>query len=123
MNYPPSLPDHVLARAFRAANGEVAISLLDANAFLDACAKDGRAVLGWELWLVNHEWSPSQALPHRSEGRWTGLIPASDSLRATTFAGNADLNGTRRDLAALDLDVIDQRWRDFVRVNFTLADE
>jgi hypothetical protein len=54
MMFPPSLPDYVKARAFRATNGELGIMPGDAGAFLDACRSDGVEVLGWELWIVDH---------------------------------------------------------------------
>ena len=120
MMYPPSLPQAVLSRSFRAGNGELGLLLKDAPAFLDACQADAVNVLGWELWLVNHDWNTALNEPGAAPGYWCGLIPTLDHPLPGVFHGSGDLNATRKELASLDVQVIDPRWSEYVRVNITL---
>jgi hypothetical protein len=57
------LDPEVCSRAFRARNGELAWRSEDVVCAIDAIQKSGRAILGWEVWLVEGD-------------RWTGLIPS-----------------------------------------------
>ena len=77
MLFPPSLSADLLARSFRATNGELGVLRIDATAFLDACDADDVAVLGWELWLVDHGWDRS-GQPCLAPGYWIGVIPTRD---------------------------------------------
>jgi len=122
MLFPPSLPQAVLSRAFRAGNGELGVLLADADAFLDACEADRIAVLGWDLWAVDHRSLPSSDEPVPSAGSWSGMIPCRGEAVPSIFASSADLADSRRQLATLDLDgIIEPRWLPHIRVNFTLA--
>jgi len=91
MMYPPSLPKDVLSRSFRAENGELGLLLKDAPAFLDACQADLVSVLGWELWLVNHDWNAVLNEPGAAPGYWCGLIPVLDNALPGVFHGSGDL--------------------------------
>src|ERR1051325_5141772 len=121
MLVPPSLSPVVLGRAFHARNGEIAVLPSDANAFLDACKKDGVAVLGWELWLINHDWGIRSAEPTPAPGFWCGLMPVRSSHLPAVVHGSGDLERCQNQIGELDLDgMIPPRWLQFVRVNFTL---
>jgi hypothetical protein len=123
MLFPSSLPQAVISRAFHASNGELGILPTDAPAFLDACEADFAEVLGWELWLVDHECDPASNKPRQAPGRWCGLIPLRGEPLPSVVHGDGDLAITRAELAKLDLKALtDPRWADYVRVNFTLAD-
>ena len=54
------LPDDVLARAFRARNGELAWSRQDAVTVAETLAAGGQAIVGGEVWLVDDDgwWDP-----------------------------------------------------------------
>ena len=122
MLFPPSLPQAVISRAFHASNGELGILPGDTSAFLDACQADCVAVLGWELWLIDHDWNTVTNTPGRAPGSWCGLIPICGEPLPAVVHGEGDLAVTRADLAKLDLNaLIDPQWADYVRVNFTLA--
>jgi hypothetical protein len=112
----------VISRAFRAANGELGVMPADASAFLDACQADVVEVLGWELWLIDHHWNAALEEPGKAPGRWCGLIPMRGELLPSVVHGDGDLTSTRAELANIDLDVlIEARWAEYLRVNFTLA--
>lgn len=122
MLFPRSLPPTVISRAFRATNGELGIAPADASAFLDACQADLHEILGWELWLIDHVWDPASNKPEKSPGHWSGLIPVYGESRPNVVHGESDLVATRALLAKLDLNtIVDPQWADYVRVNFTLA--
>ena len=124
MLFPPSLARSVICRAFRASNGELGVVPNDVAAFLDACQADHAEVLGWELWLADHEWNPETKEPATAPGRWCGLIPVYGQPLPAVVHGEGDLKTTRRELATLDLDaLIEPRWAAYVRINFTLDDQ
>jgi hypothetical protein len=111
------------ARAFRADNGELGISLNDANAFLDACEADRVEVFGWEFWLADHTWPAFASAPIPSPGGWVGLIPLINDPRPAVFHGDGDLVAVRRQIENLKIDgAIEPRWLSHVRINFTLGD-
>lgn len=87
MKYPPSLPEPVKARAFRAGNGELGIALKDASNFLAACRSDDVKVLGWELWVVDHNWDFKTNTVTPASGWWSGGIPVRDQFEPTIIAG------------------------------------
>ena len=119
--YPPSLPDHVKARAFRSGNGELGILPADASVFLAACRSDGVEVLGWELWLVNHSWDFESNLPVPADGMRCGGIPVNDGDVPAVIGGEGDVGETERQLAGTDLESeVQAAWLPHVRVNFTL---
>lgn len=120
MNYPPSLSPTVLARCFKAANGELGVRPGDALAFLEACAADGVETLGWELWIIDHKSVPSSREPAAAPGRWCGLIPMGGQGATHVVHGEGDLAATRQMIEALDLKEIRPEWLAHVRINFTL---
>jgi hypothetical protein len=120
MLFPPSLPQAVQLRAFRAANGELGILPSDAMAFLDSCQADRIEVLGWDLWLVNYRSQPSGELMP-APGSWSGLIPVEGERVPCVFAASGDLSQTRREIGELKFDGIERRWLDHLRINFTLT--
>jgi hypothetical protein len=121
MLFPRSLSPAILSQAFRASNGEVGILLSDADAFLEACRADRIAVLGWELWLIDHTCDRQAGAPRPALGRWCGLIPVHGSNVPAVLGGSGDVDKSRREIAALHLDnLIDPQWIRLVRVNFTL---
>ena len=121
--YPPSLADDVKARAFRATNGELGVLPSDAASFLAACRDDGVEVLGWELWVVDHQWGLENNSPVPSKGSWCGGIPIQDHVVPAVIGGSGNADKTEDQLAALDLSAeVQQEWLPYVRVNFTLAD-
>lgn len=118
MSAPPSLPPHVLARSFRATNGELGILPEDTKAFLAACERDGIPILGWELWIIDHRMGITNALIP-ALGQWSGVIPTRTRSLAI-IGGSGGLEQTRREIAELDFErTVDQRWIEFVRFNFT----
>jgi hypothetical protein len=123
MLFPESLPQAVISRAFHAANGELGIMPADASEFLDACQADHVEVLGWELWLVDHEWNFASNGPRKAAGKWSGLIPIRGELRPGVLSGHGDRARTRAELATLELAaLIEAPWLDGLRVNFTPAE-
>lgn len=122
MMYPPSLPAAVKARAFEALNGELGIHPDDTSSFLASCRAHGIEVLGWELWVVDHDWGAETNGPVPASGLWCGGIPvrAHDVPAVIGGVGNAD--ETEHQLAALDLRRdVHPEWLPHVRVNFTLG--
>jgi hypothetical protein len=121
MDYPPSLPEDVKARAFRAANGELGVLSDDAPSFLAACRSDGVDVLGWELWVVDHGWASDFSSPVPSKGVWCGGIPLVGHDVPAVWGGEGNADETERQLASLDLAAeVEPAWLPHVRVNFTL---
>jgi hypothetical protein len=122
MMYPPSLPEDVKARAFRAGNGELGIAPTDASAFLAACRTDGVKVLGWELWVVDHDWDFDTNTVVPAAGWWCGGIPVRADDEPTIIAGDGDADEAERQLASVDLDAeIEPAFLPFIRVNFALS--
>jgi hypothetical protein len=118
MDCPSSLPQHVKARAFRSGNGELGILPEDAPAFLDACRQDGVEVLGWELWVVDHEWDFETGLPVPLPGVWMGGIPMRGEPLPAIVHGE-----TAEQFAEIDFQAeVEPAWQPHIRVNFTLAD-
>ena len=123
MMYPPSLSDDVKARAFRAANGELGVLPTDALSFLDACRADEIEVLGWELWVVDHEWDTKTNSPVSAKGSFGGGIPMRAYDAPAIVGGEGDADETERQLAALHLsDEVEPAWLPHIRVNITLGD-
>ena len=121
MIYPLSLPDEVKARAFRASNGELAFLFRDAPAVLAACRADAVEVLGWELWIADHDWGADHA-PKPAPGMWSGGIPVVGKTLPVVFGGEGDLAETERQLSELNLaEEVQPRWLPYVRVNFTFG--
>ena len=122
MMYPPSLLPDAKARAFVATNGELGVVPTDARTFLQSCRADSVEVLGWELWLVNHQWGPDNA-PVASVGLWCGGIPVCGEVTLAFVGGSGDVDETERQLAALDIDTeVQPECLPHIRINFTLGD-
>jgi hypothetical protein len=92
----------------------------DADVFLDACDADRIQVFGWELWLIDHRWNSEAGEPARAIGEWCGLIPTEGRAEPAVFQGANDREQTRNEIGRLDLEAIAPRWRDCLRINFTL---
>jgi hypothetical protein len=120
MMFPPSLSQAIIERSFRAENGELGLLLGDAFLFLDACQSDAVSVLGWELWLADHDWPPTANEPVLAKGLWCGQIPARGETIPGVLGDSGSLEDTRQSLASLDLGWIDPKWSRFLRVNITL---
>ena len=122
MMFPPSLPEDVRARAFRAHNGELGILPADVGAFLSACRTDKAQVLGWEVWIADHGWDADTNWPVPALGSWSGGIPVTDNDLPAVITGTGDVDETERQIALIDFDTdVRSEWRSYVRVNFTLA--
>lgn len=118
----PSLPQALLARSFHSSEGEFGILPHDVDAFLRACERDGVPLLGWKLWIIDHRMGITST-PIPAIGQWTGGIPTR-TRGVALFGSNGGLEQTRREIAALDLHaVVDRRWIEHVRFNFTLDGE
>jgi hypothetical protein len=123
MEYPPSLALDILARSFRAINGELGLLPADVPAFLDACQADRVRVLGWDLWLVDHAFDAGTKSPKIAPGAWCGLIPLRADPLPAVVAGTGDLAQTRARIAELEFDImIDPMWLPYIRVNIALDD-
>jgi hypothetical protein len=123
MMYPPSLPEDVKARAFRAGNGELGVLPSDAQSFLATCRSDGLEVLGWELWVVDHQWGLGTNSPIPAKGSWCGGVPVRDHAVPAVVGGSGNAAETEDQLAAIDLSAeVQPEWLPYVRVNFTLDD-
>ncbi len=119
--YPPSLPDHIKARAFRAGNGELGILPADAPSFLAACRSDDVKVLGWELWVVDHQCDFDKNSVVPASGWWCGLIPVQSDVELTVIAGDGGVDEAEEQLASVDLNAeIQPALLPYIRVNFTL---
>jgi hypothetical protein len=113
-----SLPAEILARSFQASNGELGILPADTDRYLAACEADGVAVLGWELWIIDHRMGITST-PIPTIGQWTGGVPTR-SKGLAIFGGSGGVEQTRREIRALDLArMVEARWLEYVRFNFT----
>jgi hypothetical protein len=121
MLYPPSLPDDLRTRAFRARNDELGILPADAAAFLAACRLDGVKVLGWELWVVDHNWGQASS-PVPAIGSWCGGIPVRGYDVLAVVGGEGDADETQKQVASFNFgsEVLPE-WLPHIRVNFTLG--
>lgn len=120
--HPPSLSQTIRSRSFRAGNGELGLLPEDVPSFLDACQTDSLTVLGWEIWLADHEWDNTRAAPAHAIGLWCGLIPMQGKKTPSIISGSGDLTATRNQLASLELTkLIDPKWSNYVRVNVAIA--
>jgi hypothetical protein len=123
MMYPPSLPKDVKARAFRASNGELGVLLADTPSFLAACRSDKVEVLGWELWVVDHDWDFETNAPVLAKGSWCGGIPVQGIAVLAAIGGEGNLDETERQLAATNINAeVIPAWLPHLRANFTLGD-
>ena len=121
MFHPPSLPEAVLERSFRARNGELGLTRDDALAFLSACVADGIEVLGWEMWVIDHVWGFGGEPPAPVPGKWTGSIPTR-SHQSTIQGGTGDYETTRSEIASFPLEEeIAPEFLEFIRFNITVA--
>jgi len=95
----------------------------DVNSLLDACQKDQITVLGWELWLVDHQIGTRSNNLRPAPGHWSGLIPVRSSDLPAVVQGSGDADTIREQIAKLDLDeLVEIEWLQYVRVNVTLGD-
>ena len=121
--FPPSLLPAVQARAFQASNGELGVPPQDVSAFLDACEADGLKVLGWELWIIDHEWGIEPNAPIPSPSSWCGGIPLLGYDVPAVVGGEGGVEDTRKQIAATNLAAeVQPEWLNYVRFNFTLGD-
>ncbi len=117
---PPSLDPDVIDRSWRASNGEMGIRPDDVNAFLDACERDLVPVLGWEMWLIDHQWDGRDGAETCS-GHWTGLIPAKTGGTCVWY-GDGDVTATRKDIATLKWEAaVPEDLHPRIRLNFALG--
>jgi hypothetical protein len=122
MMFPPSVSEHVKARAFRAHNGELGILPSDAAAFLQACRSDKVRVWGWELWIVDHQCNFFEK-PIPAIGSWCGIVPVPEGDVPVVITGAGDVDETERQIACFDFEAeVAEPWRHYVRVNFLLGD-
>ena len=122
--FPPSLAPDILARSFKASNGEIGVQAGDVKLFVETCKKDQCEVLGWELWLADHSWDIVQNRPKLVLGRgnWCGLVPESGNVPGIVYGGTGNADEGLSDIAKVDFESGDLSvWREFLRVNFTLV--
>jgi hypothetical protein len=135
---PPSLPAAVLARAFRAPNGELGIRREDVEPFLTACAFDSVAVLGCEAWLIDHR-AHFSGDPIPFPGQWCGVMPVNGSDIPAVFTSTVSDSKVHESwaefvarsivevrAAALSFDPNNElapKWRPYFRLNFALDTE
>jgi hypothetical protein len=126
MTWPASLDADIVARSFHCGDGEIGILAGDVSAFLDACERDGLALLGWDLWLVAPFPKPMAGLSVPMSVI-LGVVPGFALLAGgppTVIHGTGDIAAIRRDLAAFAPErLIAAAWLPCIRINFTLADE
>ena len=136
---PPSILDEIRRRAFKAPNGELGIELSDVMGFLEICANDSIAILGWEVWIVDHAFDPETKAPKPVLGQWCGLVPSHHLTSNRVIGGDAGnkrpseswaafvdrtIAKTRRQLSSFDAGrEVDPAWVPYLRVNFTLVAE
>ena len=121
--FPPSLPEDVKARAFRAHNGEFGLLLTDTTAFLTACRSDKVRVLGWEAWIVDHRWDLDTNWPVPAPGSWSGGVPVTDQDLPAVITYSGDVDQTERQIASIDFNKeVRSAWLAHIRVNFTIGD-
>lgn len=119
--FPPSLPQEIKDRAFRASNGELGIVLGDAQAFLKATTADDIEVLGWELWIIDHAWELENNGLCSAPGYWCGGIPLRNNDVPAVVGGVGDANQTLLQILATDFtNEVSPEWLPSLRVNFTL---
>jgi hypothetical protein len=125
LNYPPSLDADVLARCFVAHNRELGVLPGDVAAFVEACRRDGLAILGWELWLVDVAQS----------GSWTGLIPCKGDDHPSVVSGSIDgepvgewthyvdrsAEEAIAQIARFSLDTVADEYAESIRYNFAFT--
>ena len=112
--------DAILARSFRASNGETAVSPADAIAYLDGCLAHGVEIDGWEVWLVDYEIDAKGRFFAR-KGGWSGLVPVRGARTPSVVGGEGDAEECRAQVEALDIDgMFEPQWRPFIRINFTI---
>ena len=119
MPFPPSLPLELQARCFRATNGELGVRHEDVGRFLDACDRDGIAVLGCELWLADHAWVAPTRIEY-APGSWSGGIPSRDGRAPMVWQADCDGDAARLAIADLPLGWVDPEVRAYLRFNFAL---
>jgi hypothetical protein len=89
---------------------------------LAACRSDGAKVLGWELWVVDHDCDFAANLVIPAPGWWCALIPVQDDTERNVISGDGGVDEAEEQLALVDMNAeIQPAWLSFIRVNFTLA--
>jgi hypothetical protein len=116
---PRSLDRSIIERSWLAGNGELGILPEDVNGFLDACVSDSISVLGWEMWLVEHQWDGEEGA-EIGRGMWTGLVPHVQG-GTCCWQDSADAPTTRAQIANLEWrNAVPTQLHPWVRFNFTL---
>jgi hypothetical protein len=78
-------------------------------------------VLGWELWIVDHQWNVETNWPTLAPGCWSGGVPVPEYDFPAVFGGEGDVDETARQIALINVETAVQGvWLPHVRVNFTL---
>jgi hypothetical protein len=135
-NYPPSLDLQVVARSFIAGNGELGVLPQDVATFVEACRRDGFAVLGWEMWLADYRfWRGGQV---RATGSWDGLIPCKGDDSLSLVGGDVhgvpgepwapwapyvdrSVEETLDQIGRFSISEVEDEYVSDVRYNFTLS--
>jgi hypothetical protein len=116
---PRSLDRLILERSWLAGSGELGILPDDVNGYLDACEFDEISVLGWEMWLIEHQWDGDGGA-EIVRGMWTGLVPHVQG-GTCCWQGSADAPTTRAQIAKLEWrNAVPTQLHPWVRFNFTL---
>ncbi len=119
---PPSLDFEVLARSFRAPDGDLGLLPADVWRFLDACDEDGFEVLGWELWIADHAFDPETRAPRPMPGQCCAAIPALEAPLAVPLGGAGEADAVRRQIAGTVLpDLVEAKWLPHLRYNIKLG--
>lgn len=115
------LTEDVIARTFVARNGELGFLTADTGEFLSACESESVSDVGWEMWLVDHVWGPTDSEPSAAPGEWVGLIPFLGDDVPGIWSDSGDPASVKAQLGALNWPkLIDLRWLPYVRINFAL---
>ena len=138
VDYPKDLDPRILENSFRAPNGELGIRATDVQAFLNACQQSRCAILGWEMWIVDHRMDPNGE-PLSRPGFWCGGIPQKDSAVPAVMGGETSdrktsetwedyVDGTIRDTwSQIEEDIaddrVDPRYVPFLRFNLIVLEQ
>ncbi|OWJ67953.1 hypothetical protein BWR60_07030 [Inquilinus limosus] len=108
----------------------------DIETFFIACEQGDAVILGWEVWIVDHDADLSSGSPVFEIGQWCGLIPVITTSVPAVIGGGlvsgrresepwAELVGrsvamARDQIAEAKLaEEVVPDWQPFLRVNFT----
>ena len=119
---PPSLPAAVKARIFLTDDEIMGVTQADVPSLLSVAEQDGWEIHGWDLVVIDHDWSLDGApTPVPVKGHTCSGIPMPGRDGLTILSGFGTGADVVAEIAALDLKtLVEPEWLAFVRFHIIM---